>query len=199
MKFILASGSPRRREILKELGLDFDIFVSDADESVIDRNSVPPNIYVQELALLKANAVFKAGKFHEESIILAADTVVVLDGEILGKPSGEREAFSMLSKLSGKEHSVYTGICAVDTSRAFEASEACETKVIFDNISEKKINAYIKTGEPMDKAGAYGIQGRGAVMIKEIRGDYFNVVGLPVKTLADLLEKEFNIDILGGI
>lgn len=198
MKFILASGSPRRREILDELGLDFDISVSDADESVIDKSAVPPDIYVQELALLKANAVFKKKKFSDGSIILAADTIVVLDGEIIGKPADKAQAFEMLSKLSGKEHSVYTGICAIDTSRAFEASEVCETKVVFDNIDEKKIKAYIKTGEPMDKAGAYGIQGRGAVLIKEIKGDYFNVVGLPVKTLADLLEKEFEFDILGG-
>ncbi|MCH5185397.1 MAG: septum formation protein Maf [Oscillospiraceae bacterium] len=198
MKIVLASGSPRRREILSGLGLDFEIAVSDADEGTVEKNGVPPDIYVQELALLKANAVFKHGKYAEKTLIISADTVVVLDGEILGKPSGRDDAFDMLSRLSGREHSVYTGICVIDTERAFEATAVCETRVMFDDADAGRINAYINTGEPADKAGAYGIQGLGALLIKGIKGDYFNVVGLPVKTLADLLKKEFEFDILGG-
>ena len=104
----------------------------------------------------------------------------------------------MLSLLSANQHSVYTGICVIDSQSSFEATDVCETKVTFDNLSHHKIDSYIQTGEPMDKAGAYGIQGFGALLIKEIQGDYFNVVGLPVKTLADLLEKEFDFYILGG-
>ena len=195
----MASASPRRRDILSQLGLSFEIAESGADESIIDKENLPPHIYVQELALLKANAVFKKIKPKERTLIIAADTIVVYGGEILGKPKDKGDAARMLAMLSGKQHSVYTGICVTDTQSAFEATEVCETSVIFDELSQNKINAYIQTGEPMDKAGAYGIQGAGALLIKEIHGDYFNVVGLPVKTLADLLEKEFDFDILGGI
>lgn len=198
MEIVLASGSPRRREILSELNLKFDVIVSDTDEESIDKENIPPHMYVQELAMLKANAVFKENKFEKQTLIIAADTIVVCDGEILGKPKDKDDAFNMLSKLSAREHSVYTGICVIDTKRAFEATEVCETRVIFDDITENKIKSYIETGEPMDKAGGYGIQGYGNLLIKEIRGDYFNVVGLPVKTLADLLEKEFMFNILGG-
>jgi len=195
MKIILASGSPRRKEILSGIGLDFEVLVSNADEESIDKK-VDPKLYVQELALIKANAVFKEHK--EKALIISADTVVVYDGRILGKPENEKDAANMLKMLSGKKHFVYTGICIIDTQRAFEATEVCETEVLFDTLDENTIKDYIKTGEPMDKAGAYGIQGLGSLLVKEIKGDYFNVVGLPVKTLADLMKKEFNFDILGG-
>lgn len=194
-EIILASASPRRRELLKNMGLDFSIAVSDADESSVDA-SVPPEIYVQELALLKATATAKKVLNRKDSLIISADTVVVYDNKVLGKPKNEAEAIEMLKMLSGKIHQVYTGFCVLRIKDAFTVCKSVCTKVRFKNLTDEKIARYVATHEPMDKAGAYGIQGLGAMLIDAIQGDYFNVVGLPVSELAETLETEFNLQIM---
>ncbi len=196
-KIILASGSPRRREILENTGIDFSIFVSGADESVIDKNSVPVNVYVQELALLKANDT-AAHVDDTGALVVAADTVVYSDGEIMGKPKDAEDAFNMLKNLSGRCHSVFTGICVLRRSDMHGACKSVETKVHFRNLSDETIRAYVKSGEPMDKAGAYGIQGLGALLVDKIEGDYFNVVGLPIAELAGVLKEDFDFDVFKG-
>ena len=193
-KIILASASPRRREILENFGFDFEVMVSDADESKISKNSMPVEIYVQELALIKAMAVSKKLK-NKSALIISADTVVYCDGEILGKPTDEDDAFSLLSKLSGREHSVFSGICVMDSKTLKSICSKEETKVFFKKLSEENIRDYIKTGEPMDKAGAYAVQGFGAFFTEKVDGDYFNVIGLPVKKLAEIMEEEFNFNV----
>lgn len=191
---ILASGSPRRREILSNMGLDFDVFISDADEDSVSTEGITAGIYVQELAILKASAAARSiGK--ADKLIISADTVVVSEGEILGKPKDEEDAVRMLRALSGKCHSVFTGVCVMRASDAFSVCAAVETKVYFKELSEEKIRAYVATKEPMDKAGAYGIQGKGALLIEKIDGDYLNVVGLPVARLFEILEKDFDYDL----
>ena len=193
-KIILASASPRRREILENFGFDFEVMVSDADESKISKNSMPVEIYVQELALIKAMAVSQKLK-NKRALIISADTVVYCDGEILGKPTDEDNAFSMLSKLSGREHSVFSGICVMDAKTLKSICSREETKVFFKKLSEERIRDYIKTGEPMDKAGAYAVQGLGAFFTERVEGDFFNVIGLPVKKLAEIMEEEFDFNV----
>ena len=194
-EIILASASPRRRELLENMGLTFTIKVSKADEGTVD-TQVPPEIYVQELALLKACAVAKTVIDKKDVIVISADTIVVNDGKILGKPKDEGDAKEMLLSLSGKTHSVYTGFCVMRLSDAFTVCKNVRTDVVFKNLTEEKIKRYIDTGEPMDKAGSYGIQGLGAMLIDHICGDYFNVVGLPVSELADVLETEFGFKLI---
>lgn len=194
-KIILASASPRRRELLGNMGLDFEIAVSDADEAAVSRD-VPPYMYVQELALLKAAAAAKQFVNDRDAIIIGADTIVVSEGKILGKPRDDKDAFSMLRKLSGRVHQVYTGYCVMRISDAYTVCENVCTDVKFKELTDERINGYIATGEPMDKAGAYGIQGLGAMLIERINGDYFNVVGLPVSMLADTLEKDFGFKLI---
>lgn len=196
-KFILASASPRRKEILEAAGLDFDIFVSDADEESVPRD-VPPKLYVQELALLKAAAAAKTVLKSKQSLIISADTIVTLDGEILGKPSDTDNAKEMLRMLSARTHEVYTGYCIMRISDGKTVCNSVCTQVKFKELTDDTIDSYIATGEPMDKAGAYGIQGRGSVLADSISGDYFNVVGLPVSALSDTLKNEFETDILKG-
>ena len=193
--YILASASPRRRELLERLGIDFDVVVSEADESAIPKN-IPVKLYVQELAMIKASASAKQVLANKNAIIIAADTVVTLDGKLLGKPKNKPDAFNILKSLSGREHEVYTGICVMRIRDAKTVCRAVKTTVRFKELTDEKIHAYIATGEPMDKAGAYGIQGIAAVLIDGIDGDYFNVVGLPLAALSDVLEKEFDIEIL---
>ena len=197
-KYILASASPRRRELLEQIGLDFDVFVSNADENTIAGDSMQINLYVEELALLKAADTASALRKQNERnhIIIAADTVVSCGGEILGKPKNEKDAYEMLKKLSGRKHEVYTGFCAMRLSDGFSAADFERTEVFFKELNSKKIWRYIETKEPMDKAGAYGIQGLGALFVEKINGDYFNVVGLPISKLAQLLEREFGEEIL---
>lgn len=196
-KFILASASPRRRELMSVLGLDFEVVVSDADEAGVDK-TIPVNLYVQELAMLKASAT--AEKLIREKcsdcLIISADTVVCCDGRILGKPKDREDATAMLRQLSGRAHEVYTGICVMRLSDGYTVCDSRMTRVWFLPLTEEKICAYIETGEPMDKAGAYGIQGLGSTLIEKIDGDYFNVVGLPLAALAALLEKEFEVQIV---
>ncbi len=190
MNIILASASPRRKEILQRMGIeDFDIIVSDADETT--EEGLTPAEMVEQLSLLKAKAV--AGQVNDDSIIIAADTVVALDGTILGKPSDEEDAFRMLSALSGVSHHVYTGVTVMQGNKVLTRHEA--TPVQFRSLETEEIEWYIATGECMDKAGAYGIQGYGCLLVEGIHGDYYNVMGLPVVCLAQML-KEFGMNCL---
>ena len=194
-KLVLASGSPRRREILENIGLDFSIAVCAADEDRVDK-SIPVNLYVQELALLKAGEAAKLDT--GDALIISADTVVYSDGEIMGKPKDAEDAKRMLKALSGKTHSVFTGICVTRKRDLFSVCKSIETKVVFKDLTDDLIDGYVATGEPMDKAGAYGIQGKGCVLVEEICGDYFNVVGLPVSALCEVLKNEFDYDVFKG-
>lgn len=176
---ILASGSPRRREILDTMGLAFSVDVSDADESFAGT----PEEMVLELSRRKAQAVASR---HSGAMILAADTVVFAD-EVLGKPHSEAEARRMLTELSGRWHSVYTGVAMIDTRSGKTLSRADVTRVHFVALTAEDIDAYVATGEPLDKAGAYGIQGRGGMLIDRIEGSYSNVVGLPMALVRSML------------
>lgn len=170
---ILASASPRRKEILELADLKFDIMPSNAQEIT---TKTAPNEVVMELASIKAKDIYK--KSEKQSMIVGADTVVAYQGQILGKPTDEADAKRMLTMLSGQTHEVYTGVCIIEDGKTKTFYE--ETKVTFYEISDEQIDHYIKTGEPMDKAGSYGIQGKAAVFIKGIEGDYYNVVGFPI-------------------
>ena len=182
MDIILASQSPRRRELLERMGVrDFRIVTPDIDEHM-DRD-LPPKELVGRISLEKALAV--QAQEGNSPIIIAADTVVALDGAVLGKPADELEAFKMLSTLSGCRHQVYTGLTVLRGEERHTVSE--ETTVTFRELSSEEIDRYIATGEPMDKAGAYGIQGYGALLVEGIQGDYYNVMGLPVCRLGCLL------------
>lgn len=194
-RIILASGSPRRKELLETVGIKFEVIVSDADESSVKSDGVPVNIYVQELALLKAAAAAKLVMKDRNAVIISADTVVSADGKILGKPNDAEDAFSMLSMLSGRAHEVYSGFCVMRIRDGKTVCRAVKTDVHFKTLSEDKIWRYIATGEPADKAGSYGIQGIGGLLVDKIEGDYQNVVGLSVSALSDVLEEEFNIEI----
>ena len=183
MKLVLASKSPRRSEILKNAGIDFTVRVADADETIPD--GTKPEDAVVFLAARKAMAV----KREPDEVVLGADTVVVLDDKILGKPKDRNDAFNMIKMLSGRVHSVFTGVCAIGDGISLTFAE--ETKVEFYPLSDKEINDYINTNEPYDKAGAYGIQGLASKFIRGIQGDYFNVVGLPVSSVyKKIIEKQ---------
>lgn len=179
---VLASSSPRRRELLSNLRLTFQISSSEVDES-FDPKLSPPEV-VMELAKRKAQAVFQ--KFPS-AFVIGADTIVVADGRILGKPKSNAEAVSMLTKLSGRQHDVYTGVSifAPNVSICFYE----KTEVLFWELSDEEINWYVQSGEPLDKAGAYGIQELGSLLVKKINGDYFTVVGLPVARTVRELKK----------
>ena len=187
MKFILASKSPRRREILADLGLEFEIITADTDESC---DLTDPRAFVEELALRKGRAV--ADGLNEDTVVIASDTVVACGGKILGKPTDRADAARMLDMLSGSRHDVISGIALISKDKEAVASEV--THVIFDKLSDSDKEIYLNSDEPYDKAGAYAIQGLASMWIKGIEGDYFNVVGLPVKRLHDLLLSEFGID-----
>ncbi len=173
MHILLASGSPRRRALLEQLDLTFTVCPADVDETIAP--GTPPDQAVAQLSVRKAQA---AAALHPTALILAADTVVALDDTILGKPHSPSEARSMLQALSGRTHRVYTGFTLLQGARC--KSDVVCTEVDFRPLTGSEIDAYIATGEPMDKAGAYGIQGKGAVLVSGIRGDYFNVMGLPL-------------------
>lgn len=192
---ILASGSPRRRELLTLMGLDYKVVVSEADEESVSKD-LPIELYVQELALLKATATAKSVLKNKNAVIISADTVVTLNGKILGKPLDEDDAFNMLKSLSGVAHSVYTGYCVMRIKDGKTVCSKSRTRVHFKELSDEKIRAYIKSGEPMDKAGSYGIQGLGSLLAEKIDGDFYNVVGLPISMLADTLENEFDIRVI---
>lgn len=181
MHLILASGSPRRKEILEELGYLFEIKTADFDESTVSLEK--PAEGVQALALGKAIAAAEATSVGEPTVFLGSDTVVALNDVMMGKPADEEDAKAMLRSLSGKTHVVYTGVALVEKNERDEivSNETFveATEVTFFDLSDEEIDWYVGTGEPMDKAGAYGIQGLGRVLVEGIRGDYETVVGLP--------------------
>lgn len=192
-KLILASASPRRKELLEQVGAEFEIIPAKGEEVI---TSSRPEEVVVELSVQKAEEV--AGRIQEKDvIILGADTVVVFDGQILGKPKDEAEAERILSMLSGNTHSVYTGVTliVIQDGKSERHSFYEETKVTMYPMTKQQILSYIRTGEPMDKAGAYGIQGKGALYIEKIHGDYNNVVGLPVAKIFQRMRKS-GIEIL---
>jgi septum formation protein len=179
---ILASSSPRRKELLENLHLSFDIFSSDVDESFDPKLS--PAEVVMELAERKAQAVFKE---NPSAFVIGSDTIVVLDGMILGKPTNEADATNMLKMLSGRQHDVYTGVSILSPNHSTRFHE--RTEVIFWELTDEEIKAYVQSGEPFDKAGSYGIQQLGSMLVKKINGDYFAVVGLPVSRMIRELRK----------
>lgn len=185
---ILASGSPRRRVLLKQLGLDFNVHVSDVDESFSPED--PPEHIVQELAQKKADVI--APRFRD-ALTIAADTIVVLNGNVLGKPTNRQHAIDMLKALSGKQHAVYTGIALHHPESDRRITAYAETKVTFASMTTQEIESYVATGSPMDKAGSYGIQDdQGALYVSSIDGDYYNVVGLPLHTFYTVLKESFD-------
>lgn len=175
---ILASKSPRRKELLSIITNDFVIKTADVDETL--PTGIAPDSAVEYLSKIKAEP-FKS----DRDVVIGADTVVAIDGKILGKPKDKSDAYNMLKMLSGKEHSVFTGVTVMGNGNTETFS--VETRVKFFDLTDDEINDYIDTGEPFDKAGGYGIQGKGSLLVEKIDGDYFNVVGLPVSRLAKAL------------
>lgn len=193
-RLVLASSSPRRQQLISLLGLPYQIVTKPVDEGNVE--GLSPEKVVCELALRKAKAVLEEVRCSVgEAIIIGADTVVVLDGEILGKPKDEQDAYRMLSALQGRTHQVYSGVACLEWTTGKTVVDYCRTDVTMKPLAEKKIRRYIETKEPLDKAGGYGIQGYGALFIEGIHGDYFNVVGLPLARLSDMLA-EFGIEVL---
>ena len=193
MNLILASKSPRRKEILENLGIKFEIVTCETDEHTNEKDGKK---YVEEIAFRKGNAVRtlleSKAEFTEDKIILSCDTVVVsADGEIMGKPKDRADAKRMILAFSGKPHFVISGIALITKEKTVLTSES--TTVFFDTVDEADVEKYLDTDEAYDKAGAYAIQGYASLWINGIEGDYFNVVGLPVKKLSDTLKKEFDI------
>lgn len=192
MTLILASASPRRRALLEQIGVRFQVECSHVQEA--KDSALEPEALVQHLALQKAQAV---AALHEDGLVLGADTIVVDDNLVLGKPASQAEAASMLRRLSGKWHQVMTAVALVDASGKRSPWVAVEkTGVKFRELTEAEIAAYVATGESMDKAGAYGIQGYGALLVEQIEGCYFNVVGLPLQKVAAGL-RNWGIDLYG--
>lgn len=190
-QIILASASPRRRELLSSLGANFVTQPSQAPEDV--PADWTPEVIVEELALRKARSVLE--RRSGEGVIVGSDTIVVLEGTVLGKPTHEQDAARMLGMLQGREHVVYTGIACIDTESGRTDVRHRSTRVRMKTLSEQRIEDYVKSGEPMDKAGAYAIQGLGALIVDSIEGDYFTVVGLPLALLSEMLEG-FGIDLM---
>lgn len=187
VEIVLASGSPRRRELLSHLKVDFRVRTSEVSEEV--EEVLHPNEVVEILSLRKAQ---KVAELEQNAWVIGADTIVVLDGKILGKPQTQADAFSMLRRLQGNQHEVYSGISVVEVREGLlqrTITSYAKTNVWMKTLSEERIRWYIETGEPMDKAGSYGIQGYGASFIEKIDGCYFNVVGMSLSLLTNLLEE----------
>lgn len=180
VRVILASQSPRRRELLAQIGLAHEVRPADIDESVHPGEEPVP--HCERLARDKAHTL---AVVHPDAVVIGSDTIVVIDGAILGKPIDAADAVAMLERLSGREHTVYTAVAVAQGGRTFSAVEA--VRVQFRVLTREEIEAYVQTGEPNDKAGAYGIQGFGATMVERIDGDYFAVMGLPLRRLVELL------------
>lgn len=197
-KIVLASGSPRRKDLLNMLGLKFDISVSDTDESIPPNQD--PKEAVKEIAKRKSQAVFNIMDDSSNSIVIGADTIVVSNDKILGKPKSKENAFEILKFLSGKNHQVLTGVAmsmSVDnTNKCITGVELSQVK--FRNLYDQEIYSYIETGEPMDKAGAYALQGIGSVFVEKINGCYTNVIGLPVPMTVSML-RTAGVEVLGCI
>ena len=190
-KIILGSASPRRKELLEQIGIKFEIKVSDKEEHY---SATEPEEIVKELARMKAENVAEdlVCKEGNGCVVIGADTVVVNDGHILGKPKDDKDAFNMIRSFSGRKHYVYTGIVIadiIDGRIEIISNEAVKTTVYVNDMTDEEIHDYISTGEHRDKAGAYGIQGRFAAYIDHIDGDYYNVVGLPVSRIYENLKK----------
>jgi septum formation protein len=179
---ILASASPRRRELLDLIGIAHEVRPADIDETALPAEAPIP--HAERLARAKAHALAEG---HPDIVVIAADTIVVVDGDILGKPRDEAHAAQMLRRLAGREHTVYTAIAVARGSQTESAVEA--VRVTFRALTDDEIAAYIATREPMDKAGAYGIQGYGATIVERVEGDYFSVMGLGLRRLVELLER----------
>jgi septum formation protein len=188
-KLILASASPRRKELLQKIGLKFEVDASNCAEE-IDPAALPEEL-VRRISIDKAKAVAPR---HQNAVIIAADTIGVIGKKVLGKPHTAAEARKMLAQISGKAHLVITGLTVLDTATDKTITKTVTTKVYIKKLTRAEIDAYVATGEPLDKAGAYGIQGLGAVIVEKIKGDYYNVVGLPLSALMEVL-KEFGISV----
>jgi len=184
-RLVLASSSPRRKELLESLGINFEIIAPLADESLLEKEN--PEDYVLRLSSEKSLSVSK--NLNGDALVIGADTIVVVDNEILGKPKDEEDAKSMLNKISGKAHHVLTAFSISKPEAEILHTHVVGTSVLVKTLEPDEIEGYIKTTEPMDKAGAYGIQGLGAFMVKEIRGSYTNVVGLPLVEVIEALKK----------
>ena len=191
-RFILASASPRRGELLKLMGLDFDVMPGNIDETF--RPEETPREHVLRLSEEKALSVALC---HPDAWVLGADTIVVVAGEVLGKPASPAEATNMLEKLSGREHEVFTGFSIVRQDRGIRIREVVGSSVLFRQIDDNEMVWYTGTGEPYDKAGAYAVQGMGGCFIREIRGSFSNVVGLPLCEVVDALKRVSAIDFSG--
>jgi len=189
-QIVLASASPRRKELLTLAGLKFIVDAGNYEEDLA--LGLKPHDLAKFLSREKARAVSHK---YRNAIIIAADTFIVFRNELLGKPHTDREAVRMLTLLSGKSHAIITGYTVLDTKSGRTLSRSVETEVWFKRLSPAEIRAYVKTGEPLDKAGAYAIQGKGSLIVKKIDGDYCNVIGLPLATLAETL-KTFGIRVL---
>jgi septum formation protein len=189
-RIVLASASPRRKELLEKIGLRFEVEPTDYDEETTSASE--PHEMAKELSLGKARV---AARKHRSALIIAADTFVVFGDRILGKPHTNAEAREMLRALNGRMHSVITGFTILDAESGKVLSRSVETKVHMKKVTLKEIDSYVRTKEPLDKAGGYAIQGRGAVLVERIEGDYSNVVGLPLSALAESL-KEFGVNVL---
>lgn len=187
---VLASSSPRRQELLKNLGLPFTVQVSDIDETV--SSDLNPEEIVQTLSFQKAEVITKKLSF---GLVIGSDTIVVLDGQVLGKPTDEQDAYRMLRALSGRKHQVFTGVAIIDAASGKAEVSYSSTYVTMEAMTDETIYSYIASGEPMDKAGSYAIQGLGATLVQKIEGDYFTVVGLPLHLLAHMLTK-FGVSLL---
>ena len=187
---ILASASPRRKELLEKIGLKFEVDASGCDEEI--NAGLDPQEIVRQLSIKKAKSVAAR---HKNAIVIAADTIGVMGDKILGKPHTENEACKMLQVISGKSHLVITGFSILDTATNKIVTGIANTRVYIKKLTGQEIDAYVKTGEPLDKAGAYAIQGMGAVIVEKIEGDYYNVMGLPLHALTEAL-KEFGINII---
>lgn len=190
MRLILASKSPRRRELLSLLNLEFEVITEDVDETI--SSDAPVEEEIKRLSLKKAEAV--KSKVSGDDIVIAADTVVVLNGSVFGKPENASDAKRMLKLLSGKTHKVITGVTV--TKGDITDTRDAQTEVTFRDLSDAEIDAYVKTGDPLDKAGAYALQGISTIFVSKISGDHFNVYGLPVGMLADML-RGIGVEILG--
>ncbi|MFH0801089.1 MAG: Maf family protein [bacterium] len=188
MKVILASSSPRRQQLMKQMGLCFEVVPSTIDEDICAPGlfRVPSRLAVERA---RCKALDVSSKITGEALIVGADTIVVLGEEILGKPADAQEAEKMLKKLSGAVHTVITGLAVVRLPGLEEQVAFSDTKVSFRHLQEDEIQNYIRSGEPLDKAGAYGIQGKGALMVRWVNGCFFNVMGLPIGLLGEMLEK----------
>lgn len=193
MNIILASASPRRKEILGNTNVKFDVIKSEIDEVILKDEA--PSQAVMRLAFEKCIDIASNNK---NSLVIAADTIVVLDNTILGKPKDKEEAINMIKQLSGRVHQVITGVSLVSLDVNKKIIDYVVSNVKFKELSHEDIMDYIQTNESLDKAGAYGIQGYGAMLVEEIQGDYFNIVGLPISKLSDLLKKHFSINLFCG-